>query len=179
MSQPDPARTRTEVVIVGGGVVGLTLALALDQAGLSVIALDAAPAPTLDEKFDGRAFAIGYSSFRMWRALGLEPALRGAFQRIEDILVTDGRVGAGLRRGGPSALDLHFDRREIDARAQGEALGYMVENRVVRRALAEAIAARPAIDLRTSARVKGVAAHAHGGEVVLDSGERKIGRAHV
>ena len=114
MSEGTTAALTADVVIVGGGVVGLTLALALDQAGLSVIALDGAPPPRLDEKFDGRAFAIGYSSFRMWRALGLETALRGEFQRIEDILVTDGRTPDGLHRSGPSALDLHFDRREVD-----------------------------------------------------------------
>ena len=161
----------TEVVIVGGGIAGLTLALALDQAGISVIALDGAPPPKLDERFDGRAFAIGYSSFRMWRALGVEGALRQDFQRIEDILVTDGRAVSGLRRPGPSALDLHFDRREVDAREEGEALGYMVENRVVRRALAEAVAARPSLRLRTSAKVKAVSADASGASVTLDDGE--------
>ena len=160
----------TDVIIVGGGVVGLTLALALDQAGLSVIALDGAPPPRLDEKFDGRAFAIGYSSFRMWRALGLETALRGDFQRIEHILVTDGRAPDGLRRSGPSALDLHFDRHEVDARPEGEALGYMVENRVVRRALAETIAGRPRLDVRTSARVAAIAATPDGARVTLDGG---------
>jgi 2-octaprenyl-6-methoxyphenol hydroxylase len=160
-----------EVVIVGGGVVGLTLALALDQAGISVIALDGAPAPKLDETFDGRAFAIGYSSFRMWRALGLAEAFGPAAQRIEDILVTDGRPPSGLHRPGPSALHLHFDRREVDPREDGEALGYMVENRVVRRVLAEAAAARASLDLRTSARVRAIEAGADGVRVTLDGGE--------
>jgi 2-octaprenyl-6-methoxyphenol hydroxylase len=171
-----PAASRTEIVLVGGGVVGLSLALALDQAGLAVTVLDAAPPPRLDERFDGRAFAIGYSSFRMWRALGVVEALAGAYQRIEDILVTDGRspIGLaprGLARPGPSALRLHFDRREVDARADGEALGYMAENHVVRRALAQAIAARPGIDLRTSARVSAVNADAAAASVVLADGE--------
>ena len=163
--------TQTEIVLVGGGVVGLTLALALDQAGLEVVVLDAAPPPKLDESFDGRAFAIGYSSFRMWRALGIEDALGGDFQRIEDILITDGKAPSGLRRPGPSALQLHFDRREIDARSDGEALGYMVENRVVRRALAQTIAARPNIDLRTSARVRATHADSARARVELANGE--------
>jgi 2-octaprenyl-6-methoxyphenol hydroxylase len=171
MSEASSPAQSADVVIVGGGVVGLTLALAFEQAGLSVIALDGAPPPQLDEKFDGRAFAIGYSSFRMWRALGLEAALGGDFQRIDDILVTDGRTPDGLRRAGPSALDLHFDRREVDARAEGEALGYMVENRVVRRALAEVVAARPGIDLRTSARVTSIEASAEQARVTLASGD--------
>src|SRR3979490_980360 len=98
------AASRTEIILVGGGVVGLSLALALDQAGLAVTVLDGAPAPTLDESFDGRAFAIGFLSCRMGRALGVEEALAGDFQRIEDILVTDGRSASGVRRSGPSWL---------------------------------------------------------------------------
>jgi len=103
-----------DVILGGGGLVGQTLALALDQAGVRVIVIDAAkPAETLAPSFDGRAFAIAFASYRMWRALGLAEDLDPVAQPIEKIMVTDG----DLRRG-PSLLHLHFDGAELyDARS--------------------------------------------------------------
>lgn len=167
----DPAET--EIAIVGGGMTGLTLALAFDQAGLSVTVIDAAPpAVQLDAAFDGRASAIAFASFRMWKALGVADRLAGDFQRIENILVTDGRVADGLRQGGPSALRLHFDRRELDDAPEGEALGYMVENRAARRALLAEVEARPGIVLRAPARLASIAIGDAGATLVLESGAR-------
>ena len=135
-----------DVLIGGGGLVGPTLALALDQAGLSVAVIDASkPAETLAPSFDGRAFAIAFASFRMWRALGLGPALDPVAQPIEKILVTDGRLGSGARKGGPSLLHLYFDREEL--RGHDEPLGLMLEARHVRLALDAAIKAKPSITM--------------------------------
>ncbi|HVZ99907.1 MAG TPA: UbiH/UbiF/VisC/COQ6 family ubiquinone biosynthesis hydroxylase [Caulobacterales bacterium] len=134
-----------EVLIGGGGLVGQTLALALDSAGISVAVVDAAkPSETLAPHFDGRAFAIAFASYRMWRALGLGDALDPVAQPIRQILVTDGRPGGGARKGGPSLLHLHFDGAELDATGD-EPLGLMLENRYIRLALDEAVRARPSI----------------------------------
>ena len=176
---PSQPTITTEVAIAGGGMVGLTLALALAQAGLEVAVLDAAaPETQLDAGFDGRASAIAFASFRMWKALGVADRLEGAYQRIEDILVTDGRAPDGLRRGGPSALRLHFDRRELDDAPDGEALGYMVENRAIRRALLEAVAAHPGIDHRTQAKVV-AAAFDRGAQLTLQDGGQVSARLAV
>lgn len=127
-----------DVFIAGAGMAGLTLAIALARAGLSVVAADQGDLDAqLEPSFDGRASAIAFASFRMWRALGVATRLEGCAEPIERIVVSDGRAPDGLRRGGPSLLRLDFDRREIDPRADGEALGYMVENRHTRRALLE------------------------------------------
>jgi 2-octaprenyl-6-methoxyphenol hydroxylase len=123
-----------EVVVAGGGMVGLTLGLALAQAGIEVLVVDAeVPKSQLEASYDGRAFAIAYASFRMWRALGLGPALEPHAQPIEKILCTDGRPGEA-----PSLLSLAFDRRELDDRPNGEALGMMLENQRIRAALQDA-----------------------------------------
>lgn len=128
-----------DVILSGGGLVGQTLALALDQAGLKVIVIDASkPAETLAPAFDGRAFAIAFASYRMWRALGLGDALDEVAQPIREILVTDGKV-----RGGPSPLYLHFDGAEQEE--PDEPLGLMLEARHVRMALDQAVKARPSI----------------------------------
>ncbi|MGE3301653.1 MAG: UbiH/UbiF/VisC/COQ6 family ubiquinone biosynthesis hydroxylase [Hyphomonadaceae bacterium] len=161
----------TEIAIVGGGMVGLTLALALDQAGLGVCVVDAAaPESQTRPAYDGRASAIAFAAFRMWRALGVARRLDDDFQRIEDILVTDGAAPDGLRRGGPSALRLHFDRRELDSEPDGEALGYMVENRVSRVALQAALAAQPRIALFAPARVAEIRLESAGAHLALADG---------
>ncbi len=166
VTNPEVAARDADVIIAGGGMTGLTLALALAQAGLSVIAADAEvasaqAAPT----YDGRSSAIAYASFRMWAALGLADALMPHAQRIEKILVTDGRV-----RGGASLLSLVFDRRELDDRAGGEALGYMLENRHIRATLAAAAAKQSALTLIAPVAVTGYAADAGGVTVTLADG---------
>ena len=85
--------TDIDVIIAGAGIAGATLALALNQAGLKPVLIDpvvfdAQVAPT----FDGRASAIAYAAFRQWRALGVGAALEPHAQRIEQILVTDGKT---------------------------------------------------------------------------------------
>lgn len=135
-----------DVLIAGGGLVGQTLALALDQAGLSVLVIDASkPSDTLAPAFDGRAFAIAFASYRMWRALGLGDQLDQVAQPIEQIMVTDGRLGAHARKGGASLLHLHFDRAEL--RDHDEPLGLMLEARHVRVALDSGVKARPSIKM--------------------------------
>ena len=122
---------RTEVLIAGGGMVGLSLALALAQGGVAVAVTDPLPASTvLDEKFDGRVSALSYAVIRMFRTLGVWPHLEADAQPIFDILVTDSPLG-----GRPSMFSLHFDHREI-----GEPMGAIAENRHIRRALFAAIA---------------------------------------
>jgi len=117
---------KADVVVGGGGMVGLTLAIALTKGGLEVAVADPAPkAAVLDAGFDGRVSALAYSSVRMFEALGIWPHLAEHAQAINDILVTD----AGENREA-APFSLHFDHREI-----GEPLGHIVENRYIRSAL--------------------------------------------
>lgn len=164
-------RFNADVIISGGGLVGQTLALALDQAGAAVIVVDAAkPAETLAAAFDGRAFAIAFASFRMWRALGLGEALDAVAQPIEQILVTDGRLGQGTRRGGPSLLHLHFDRAELHD--HDEPLGLMLEARHVRLALDSAVKARPSIRMIQPMSVAGIERDAASATAILADGQK-------
>ena len=160
-----------DVIIAGAGLTGATLGLALASAGLRPILVDPQPfeaqiAPT----FDGRASAIAFSSFRQWRALGLGDALAPQAQRIEQILVTDGR-GPGASAGAAGPAFLRFDAAEIAARSEGEPLGYMLENRVSRAALAEAVQ-RANLTVLAPARVASVSFGAGAAEVALSDGRR-------
>jgi hypothetical protein len=93
-----------DVILSGGGLVGQTLALALDQAAFPLLVIDASkPSDTLAPAFDGRAFAIAFASYRMWRALGLGDQLDQVAQPIEQIMVTDGKLGRAAQGRGLAA----------------------------------------------------------------------------
>ena len=129
----------TDVIVAGAGIAGTTLALALNGAGLKVILVDPQPfSAQLDERFDGRASAISFSAFRQWRALGVAPLLEPHAQRIDQILVTDGRA-PGASSASPGPAWLRFDAAEIADRCAGEPLGYMLENRQIRAGLSKAL----------------------------------------
>jgi 2-octaprenyl-6-methoxyphenol hydroxylase len=174
MSDRSTSPLRADVFIAGGGLVGQTLALAFAQAGLDVIVADnQSPQTTLAPNFDGRAFAIAFANYRMWRALGLGPALDPVAEPIRRILVTDGRPTGGVRRGGASLLHLHFDHREIaDDADQAEPLGYMLENRYIRLALDEAVRANPRIRMLAPVTVTHFERDAAGVEADLSDGTR-------
>lgn len=146
---------RFDIVIAGAGMTGATAALALDSAGFRVALVDPQPFERqLSPSFDGRASAVAYSSFRMLRTLGVGARLEPHACRIEQILVTDGRSpGASARAGTP--FHLRFAAEEIADRSGGEPLGYMVENRRIRAALAEAVDASE-VEVLTPARAAAV-----------------------
>src|SRR5579884_4076008 len=111
---------RADVLIFGGGLVGLALASALDASGLSAIVLDPAdPAPRKQASFDGRTSAVSSSSMRMLDTIGVAAHLAETGCPIRRIAVAD-----GLEPGG-----LHFDAQD------DEPLGWMHENRHLRGAL--------------------------------------------
>lgn len=162
-----------DVVIAGAGIAGATLALALARGGLQAVlvdpvAFDAQLAPT----FDGRASAISFAAYRQWRALGLADAFDPHAQRIEQILVTDGHA-PGAASGAPPPVFLRFDAAEIAERSDGEPLGYLLENRRIRAALAEAVG-EAGIQVLAPARVSACATGARGAAVTLADGRTLV-----
>src|SRR5436190_12055284 len=128
-----------DVIIAGAGIAGATLALALNQAGLKPVLIDPVVFDAqVATTFDGRASAIAYAAFRQWRALGVGAALEPYAQRIEQILVTDGQT-PGPASSGTGPFFLRFDSAEIADSSGGEPLGYLLENRHIRAALAKAV----------------------------------------
>ena len=164
---------RYDIIIAGAGLSGAAFALAAAQAGLKVVLVDpqrfsAQLAPT----FDGRSTAVAFSTFRMLDALGLGQSLRPHACRMDHILVTDGRrPGAASRSASPAFL--RFDADEIGGRTGGEPLGYMVENRRIRVALAEAVTAA-GIEVRAPASVVRVETDAGKAAVTLADGATLI-----
>jgi 2-octaprenyl-6-methoxyphenol hydroxylase len=159
-----------DVVISGGGMVGLPLGLALAKGGLKTLVVDnQPPSRVLEPEFDGRVSALAYASVRMLAALGVWERLEVHAQPIHEILVTDGAVGKPA-----SPFSLHFDAEEIGARA----LGHIAENRHIRASLYEAVARVPNLELVAPASVKSLAVESGYAKVTLANGE-EIGAALV
>ena len=137
---------RFDLLLSGGGLVGLTLGVALADAGLAVAVIDREdPAEVLGAPFDGRASAIARGSQQVLAAIGMWPHVGTEAAPILDIRVSDGQVG---RR--PSRLFLHYDSAEL-----GEGpMGHIVENRVLRRALQARAAELPGLTLLAPANLE-------------------------
>ena len=121
-----------DLAIAGGGLVGLSLGVALARAGLDVVVMDGeAPARMRDAAFDGRVCSIAYGSKRVLDGIGVWDLMAPEAEPILEIRVTD--------QNAP--LFLHYDHREVG----DHPLGWIVENRVTRIALLEAAAACPTL----------------------------------
>jgi 2-octaprenyl-6-methoxyphenol hydroxylase len=148
---------RADVIIFGGGLVGLALASALDSSGLSVIVVDPAdPAPRTQAAFDGRTSAVSSSSMRMLETIGVADQLAQPGCPIWRIAVAD-----GLQPGG-----LHFDPEDQ------EPLGFMNENRHLRAALQARAEAGKNIWLLWKSRVASVDGGEAGVTVALQDGRK-------
>jgi 2-octaprenyl-6-methoxyphenol hydroxylase len=127
------AMDRQDVIIIGGGLIGLAQALALAAHGISSHVIDRAdPAAMLASGFDGRTSAISSASMKMFAAIGLTEALAGHGCPIEQIWVSD-----GLK---PGALDF------VPSKEDGY-LGQMFANQLLRQKLYEAAKEQPLIKL--------------------------------
>ncbi len=156
----------TDSIIVGGGLAGPTLALALAQEGLSVTLIDARP-ERASEQFDGRAYALALASRRLLTNIGVWNHVANHAQPILAIKVADGRPGEA-----PSPFHLAFDHAEIE---EGP-MGHMVEDRFLRAALDEAIEAEGRITVLRGRAVVAQEVGASSVAVTLADGGRVEGR---
>ncbi len=148
-----------DVLIVGGGLVGGTLAMALAEAGLTALVVEAGdPEAALDAGFDGRCSAIALSSKRMLVRLGLWEELARDAAPMLDIRVSE----------GSSRLFLHYDHRDVGT----EPFGFMVENRLLRRALLTCMRQQPGIRLIAPDRIVQLERFGDGVAARLASGGR-------
>ena len=147
---------------MGGGLNGPALALALAQTGHSVTVIDAlAENSRKNAAFDGRAYALALASQRLLAAIGVWDRVAEHAQPMLEIKVTDGHAGAG-----PSPFFMHFDHAEIE---EGP-MGYMVEDRHLRRAFLDAMRDETAITQIDGRAVVAQDSDATGVTLTLDDG---------
>ena len=160
-----------DILIVGGGLNGPALALALAQAGFAVTVIDARAAPDRGEVgFDGRSYALALGSQRLLAAIGVWPAIAAQAQPILQIKASDGLAGRGA-----SPFFLHFDHAEIEECP----MGYLVEDRHLYAAFLAAMRAEPRITLMSGQTVQAQDVGPQGVSVTLASGATLASRVLV
>jgi 2-octaprenyl-3-methyl-6-methoxy-1,4-benzoquinol hydroxylase len=133
---PENTRLRTDVVVVGGGMVGAAAALALSFTNREVVVVEKERprAPSGDDPFDLRVSALAPASIELLDRLGAWEAIRAERAALYRRMRVFDALGPG---------DLTFDSAEIGR----PWLGYIVENRRVQHALWEQLAARDNVRL--------------------------------
>ena len=150
---------RVEFLVVGGGLSGALLAIACAGAGIETALVDRETPETMQaEPFDGRTTALAYGSQQVLEGLGLWAEIAAEAGPIREIRVAD----------GASPLFLHYDHRDIGDRP----LGYIVENRVLRRMLWRQARRLPQLAVLAPATVAGVTSDDSGADAVLADGRR-------
>ena len=152
------ADQKTDILIIGGGLAGGTLACILASGGVETVVIDReAPSAVLDPHYDGRASAIALGSQRVLAGAGLWGDLQGDSAAIQDIRVAD----------GDSLAFLHYDHQDLG----GEPFGFMVENRRHRAALAKRFAALDKLTVRAPDRLDTLERSPDGVTATLQSGD--------
>ncbi|UAK23744.1 5-demethoxyubiquinol-8 5-hydroxylase UbiM [Sphingomonas nostoxanthinifaciens] len=153
---------RFDVVVVGGGPVGLAFARSLRGRGLRIAIVERQPLAALSEPAsDGREIALTHRSARILEELG-------AWQRLRADDIAPLRAARVLN--GASRFALAFD----PAASGDDRLGQLVPNNCIRRALFQAVEGQPGLELMTGASVASVARDRAGVTVQLADG-RAIG----
>ncbi|HEV7431466.1 MAG TPA: 2-octaprenyl-6-methoxyphenyl hydroxylase [Steroidobacteraceae bacterium] len=150
------APTVVDVAIVGGGLVGASLALALCGTDKRIALIEAiAPDAAAQPSFDDRTSALGNGSRRIFETLGVWPHLAAQAGAVREIHVSEaGRIG-GAR---------------LSAAEQGlEALGFVVSNRRIGAALWKQLAAHPQLQIRCPARVREVRLETEAVQLVVET----------
>ncbi len=147
-----------DVIIVGGGMVGASLAIALSATPLRIALLEAVPFRSQSQpSYDDRAIALAYGTRRIFSGMGLWPALAPRVTPIEHIHISD--------RGHFGATRLHCRDSEVDA------LGYVAESRVVGAVVAERLQELDQLTVFCPATVTDVVLGSDHAEVMVQLGE--------
>ncbi|MEM6857779.1 MAG: FAD-dependent monooxygenase [Pseudomonadota bacterium] len=154
-----------DLLILGGGLVGMALALSAAKKGISSHVIDRAdPAELTAEGFDDRATAISTASWHMFTNIGIADGLDEFACDISSIAVTDQQK--------PGRIDFQPEPHE-------GTLGRMFPNRRLRLALFEAAAEEPLINWVSKAQVVERQRSEFGVAATLASGEKLKGRLMV
>jgi len=132
--------TDYDLILVGGGLVGATLACALQQSGLKIALLEAHPFGSANQpSYDDRSTALAFGSRRIYQQLGLWDALQKHITPIHKIHISD--------RG-------HFGAARLDCAEEGvDALGYVIENRLLGQSLMQRLQQGGGVELLAPVQV--------------------------
>ena len=135
--------TRYDILIIGGGMAGASLAIALSGHGLRMGLVEAAPLKVEQvPNYDDRGIALSRGSERIFAALGVWESMAGQAQPIEHIHVSE--------QGGFGFTHLHAKEEGVPA------LGQVITARDLGAGLLAALEALDDVDILAPARVEWV-----------------------
>ena len=144
MNLPDEQNNKYDVVIIGAGPAGLSFARALAGTDLNVVIIEKLASKILaDPAFDGRDIALTHLSVKLLKDLG-------AWTRIPSDCISP--IKEARVMDGTSSYFLHFDHRKTCH----DALGYLVSNHLIRKALYEEVETLSNVRLITNITVPSV-----------------------
>lgn len=148
-----------DIIIVGAGPAGLSFARSLGDTGLRIAVIEKqTEAELADPEFDGRDIALTHQSLRILRELGIWSRFREEDRpAIREARVLDGK--------SPYTLDFDARKDSLDA------LGYIVSNHVIRRALFEEVATLANVELFAEVAVTGINTSGTLADVTMSTGE--------
>jgi len=130
-----------DVIIVGGGMVGLALACALKDTGLSVVIIERGEPPVSKSLGrDCRVSAIVMGNVKILQGLGVWKYLEADAAPMSAMHIWDNQEQGGLR----------FDASEINE----VALGYLVENSLTQRAMHKALLESDSVEFCSPAEIR-------------------------
>ncbi|HEV7164097.1 MAG TPA: 2-octaprenyl-6-methoxyphenyl hydroxylase [Gammaproteobacteria bacterium] len=155
-----------DLLIVGSGLVGASLAAALAPLPLKIAVVEAVSFGSLNQpSFDDRITAVSYGSRRIFESMGIWSKLAPEAGPIRHIHVSD--------RGRFGVTRLHAEEARVDA------LGYVVPNRAIGRALGEFIAAQKNIEMLAPAKLESFTLGETGVEAVIEAGGKRSLKAKL
>ena len=142
-----------DMIIVGGGMVGASLAISLAHSGMRLALIEAyTPGAESQPSYDDRAIALAYGTRRIFEATGVWPSLAEVAEPIRDIHVSD--------RG-------HFGFTRLSAADEGvPALGHVVTARELGRVLLHQMRQDASLEVIAPARV--ISFEDRGGQVRVE-----------
>ncbi|WP_445680816.1 5-demethoxyubiquinol-8 5-hydroxylase UbiM [Radicibacter daui] len=167
------AAEQSDVIVAGAGPAGLSLAGALAGCGLKVTVVERqGEAALADPAFDGREIALTHPSIDELGRLGAWQFIdEGDVSALAHAHVMNGRSPALLQFDPPAGMPV--------TGAAGSALGALVPNHVIRRALYRAVAGLPGVRLLTGRSVASVEGSGDAATAHLDDGSVLVSRLVV
>ncbi len=151
-----------DVIIIGGGLTGLQMALSLGSYDLRVAVVDKAPlSDVTNADFDGRTCAISYASANLMKKTGVWEHLIAHASPMYNIDIEDGDIVRGK-----SPFSVHFDCDIVG----GEPLGYIVENNITRSTQYTVLSKMKNVDYFAEKSIKNIHRDDKGVQVFLNEG---------
>jgi 2-polyprenylphenol 6-hydroxylase len=146
-----------DILIAGGGITGLTLACILKDTGLKIGVIERQPPQPHESEYALRVSAINRASLQTFTAVG-------AFAHMVSLRISPFRDMHVWNAG--AAGQVHFDSAELGL----DALGYIIENRVVQHALLDVLSGSDNLHWLCPAEIEAIELGAGHSRVILADG---------